>query len=141
MHGQDYLVYAYLQLDQDKNARAVIDDMVGTTFNPDAFVALFALAASSARYMVERDDWKGAAELQVRPTKFLHVMAITHFARALGAARLLKLQGLLVFGRVHTVADADSSGDRGPSHALIHSHARPAKANQSGGTPCPQRCR
>jgi hypothetical protein len=48
---------------------------------------------------------------------------------------LLKLQGLLVFGRVHTVADADSSGDRGPSHALIHSHARPAKANRSGGTP------
>jgi hypothetical protein len=87
MHGQDYLVYAYLQLDQDKNARAVIDDMAGATFNPEAFVAFFALAASSARYMVERGDWKGAAELQVRPTKFLHVMAITHFARALGAAR------------------------------------------------------
>ena len=49
--------------------------------------APFALAASPARYMVERGDWPGAAELQVRPTKFLHVTAITHFARALGAAR------------------------------------------------------
>jgi tetratricopeptide (TPR) repeat protein len=87
MHGQDYLVYAYLQLDQDKNARTVIDDMATTTFNPDAFPSLFALAASPARYMVERGDWKGAAELQVRPSKFPHVMAITYFARALGAAR------------------------------------------------------
>jgi tetratricopeptide (TPR) repeat protein len=87
MHGQDYLVYAYLQLDQDKNARAVIDDMAVSTFGPDAFGAHFALAASPARDMVERGDWKGAAELQVRPNKFPHVMAITHFARALGAAR------------------------------------------------------
>ena len=87
MHGQDYLVYAYLQLDQDKNARGVIDDMATSTFGPDAFAAHFALAASPARDMVERGDWKGAAELQVRPNKFPHVMAITYFARALGAAR------------------------------------------------------
>ena len=46
------------------------------------------MAASPARYMVERGDWKGAAALEVRPSKFPHVMAITHFARALGAARL-----------------------------------------------------
>ena len=31
MHGQDYLVYAYLQLGQDKNARAVVDDMIDAT--------------------------------------------------------------------------------------------------------------
>src|SRR5664279_4537137 len=49
MHGQDYLVYAYLQLDQDKNARTVIDDMAVSTFGPDAFAAHFALAASPAR--------------------------------------------------------------------------------------------
>ena len=87
MHGQDYLVYAYLQLDQDKKARGVIEDMAATKFYPDAFPSLFALASSPARYMVERGDWKGAAELQVRPSKFPHVMAITYFARALGAAR------------------------------------------------------
>jgi predicted Zn-dependent protease len=87
MHGQDYLIYAYLQLGQDKNARAVIDDMAASTFGPDAFGAVFAAAASPARYMVERGDWKGAAELQVRPSKFPYVMAITYFARALGAAR------------------------------------------------------
>ena len=37
--------------------------------------------------MVERSDWKGAASLPVRQTKFSQVVAITHFARALGAAR------------------------------------------------------
>ena len=37
--------------------------------------------------MVERRDWKGAAELSVRPSRFAHVDAMTHFARALGAAR------------------------------------------------------
>ena len=88
LHGQDYMVYAYLQLAQDKNARAVVDEMASLTgFNPNAPGANFALAASPARYMVERGDWSGAAELAVRPNRFPHVMAITHFARALGAAR------------------------------------------------------
>jgi tetratricopeptide (TPR) repeat protein len=91
LHGQDYMVYAYLQLAQDKNARAVIDEMAaGTAVNPDLPGASFALAASPARYAMERGDWSGAAALEVRPSKFLHVMAITHFARAVGAARLGK---------------------------------------------------
>ena len=47
----------------------------------------YALAASPARYAIERGDWKAAAELQVRPSPLAHVQAITHFARALGAAR------------------------------------------------------
>jgi tetratricopeptide (TPR) repeat protein len=86
LHGQDYMVYAYLQLAQDKNARTVIDEMA-TSSMADLPGASFALAASPARYMVERGDWSGAAELQVRPSKYPHVVAITHFARALGAAR------------------------------------------------------
>jgi hypothetical protein len=92
LHGQDYLVYAYLQLGRDKEARAVIDDMAKVTgFNPNAFGAYFALAASSARYAVERGDWNAAAQLQVQTSRFPQVMAITHFARAIGAARTHKL--------------------------------------------------
>jgi pentatricopeptide repeat protein len=87
LHGQDYMVYAYLQLGQDKEARAVIDEMLASKSYPDAPGSNFALAASPARYMVERADWNGAAGLEVRPSKFAHVAAITHFARALGAAR------------------------------------------------------
>jgi hypothetical protein len=87
LHGQDYLVYAYLQLGQDAAAHRVIDEMEATQPNPDVYAGAFAQAASPARYMVERGDWKGAANLEVKPSKFPQTMAITYFARALGAAR------------------------------------------------------
>ena len=87
LHGMDYLVYAYLQLGQDRNSRAVIDEMLTVPSNLPSHGGPYALAASSARYVVERGDWKGAAELELRPSRFAHVDAITHFARALGAAR------------------------------------------------------
>jgi tetratricopeptide (TPR) repeat protein len=87
MHATDYMVYAYLQLAQDAHARAAIDEQAGVSFSPDTMGGPFAQAASPARYAVERGDWKAAAALAVAPSKFPHVMAISHFARALGAAR------------------------------------------------------
>ena len=88
LHAMDYMVYAYLQLAQDQKARAVVDEMNAVTgINPNVSPGPYALAASPARYVVERGDWKGAAELQVRPTQFAYADAMTHFARALGAAR------------------------------------------------------
>ena len=88
LHAMDYMVYAYLQLGRDHEARTVVDEMAqSTNYNPDIQGGPFALAASPARYAIERGDWKGAAALEVRPTKFPQVMAITYFARALGAAR------------------------------------------------------
>jgi hypothetical protein len=87
LHGEDYLVYAYLQLAQDSAARKVIDEIEAAKPDPDSFGGAFSRAAAPARYMVERGDWKGAANLEVKPAKFPQVMAISHFARALGAAR------------------------------------------------------
>ncbi|HEY1544156.1 MAG TPA: hypothetical protein VGG01_17260 [Xanthobacteraceae bacterium] len=88
LHASDYMVYAYLQLARDDAARAIVNDMTTVTnFNPSVMGAPFALAASPARYAVERGDWAAAAALEVRPSKFPHVMAISHFARAVGAAR------------------------------------------------------
>jgi tetratricopeptide (TPR) repeat protein len=87
LHGMDYMVYAYLQLGRDKDAKAVVDDMQSAKFNPETLGGPFGFAAAQARYMVERGDWSGAADLKVPPAKFAHVQAITHFARALGAAR------------------------------------------------------
>jgi tetratricopeptide (TPR) repeat protein len=82
------MVYAYLQLARDPEARAVIDDMVqAATAGFDVYGGSFALAASPARYAIERGDWKAAAALELRPSKFPAIPAITHFARALGAAR------------------------------------------------------
>jgi Tfp pilus assembly protein PilF len=91
LHAMDYTVYAYLQLGQDQKAGEVVAEIASTVsaFDPEAGaqVGPYAIAASPARYMVERSDWKGAAQLQVRPSKFAHTEAMTHFARALGAAR------------------------------------------------------
>ena len=87
LHGQDYLVYAYLQLCQDNAAQQVIGNVEATQPDPDSFAGAFARAASPARYMVERGDWKGAASLDVKPGKFPQAIAISYFARALGAAR------------------------------------------------------
>jgi tetratricopeptide (TPR) repeat protein len=88
LHAMDYLVYAYLQLGQDGKARAVIDEMSTVTGFSETFIAgPYALAASPARYAVERGDWKAAAALPVRTSAPPQVQAITHFVRALGAAR------------------------------------------------------
>src|SRR5437660_3913250 len=84
----DYLVYAYLQLGQDQKARETIDEMNKVAgINENFIPGPYALAASPARYAIERADWKAASELQVRPSPALHVQGMTHFARALGAAR------------------------------------------------------
>jgi hypothetical protein len=88
LHSMDYLVYAYLQLGQDSKAKAVLDNMKTVTGFTETFLpGPYALAVSPARYAVERGDWKGAAELQVRPSPLANVQSITYFARALGAAR------------------------------------------------------
>jgi len=88
LHAQDYMVYAHLQLGQDQQARAVIDDMTRETdFKATVAAADYALAASPARYAIERGDWDAASQLSVRPSGLNYAMAISHFARALGAAR------------------------------------------------------
>lgn len=89
LHASDYMVYAYLQMARDREARAVIDVMSTITgYNAARNTGPFALAASPARYVVERGDWVAAARLEMRPSKFGYVEAVGHFARALGAARL-----------------------------------------------------
>jgi hypothetical protein len=87
LHGEDYMVYAYLQLAQDDNARKVIGTIEAAQPDADSFGAAFSRAAAPARYAIERGDWKSAAQLDVKASKFPHAMAISHFARALGAAR------------------------------------------------------
>jgi tetratricopeptide (TPR) repeat protein len=88
LHAMDYMVYAHLQLAQDSEARAAVDEMVAVTgYNPNIRTGPFAVAASQARYMVERSDWAGAAGLRPHESRFAYVDAITRFARALGAAR------------------------------------------------------
>ena len=87
-HALDYAAYAYLQLARDSDARKVTDEVLGYKgFNPAIFTGSYAAAAMPARYALERADWRAAARLEPRPDKFPFTVAMTHFARALGAAR------------------------------------------------------
>jgi tetratricopeptide (TPR) repeat protein len=88
LHAMDYMVYAYLQLGKDKKAGDVVEAMTTVTgFTETALPGPYARAASPARYVIERGDWKAAAALEVRPSPLPQVQAITYFARAVGAAR------------------------------------------------------
>jgi hypothetical protein len=87
-HAYDFMQYAYLQLGQDGKARALIDEsaQVKKVIGPVS-AGNTARSAVPARYYLERQDWKGAAQLQPLGTPFPYAEAITHFARAMGAAR------------------------------------------------------
>jgi hypothetical protein len=96
MHAMDYLVYAYLQTARDQAAHGVLralEDLLGelkedgtTGVTMQTAAGYFAAAAIPARYALERGAWTEAAALPVRPSSAPHVPAMTHFARALGAA-------------------------------------------------------
>jgi len=86
-HAADYMVYAYLQLARDAEARATIDAANKVTGISARFTAPYSIAAMPARYAVERGDWKSAASLVPAATTYPFVSAITYYARALGSAR------------------------------------------------------
>ncbi|HLQ90159.1 MAG TPA: hypothetical protein VK148_09005 [Xanthobacteraceae bacterium] len=89
LHAMDYLVYAHLQLAQDTKAREVMQEMrIVPGINPNLLAGVYALAASPARYTLERNDWRAASELLVPLTPLSHVQAMSHFGRAMGAARI-----------------------------------------------------
>jgi hypothetical protein len=88
LHAMDYMVYAYLQVGRDAEARRAMEEaaqLKGFTMAIPA--GPYASAAIPARYAIERGDWKQAAALHVLPAGFPFTVALTHFARALGAAR------------------------------------------------------
>src|SRR5262247_2813062 len=88
-HSWDFMQYAYLQLGQDGKAKALMEEVAGVKkIYAPRYVTECGAAAVAARYMLERQDWKGAASLQVLDiVKTPQAQAITRFARALGAAR------------------------------------------------------
>ena len=96
LHAMDYLAYAYLQLAQDKQAAAVLQEVNNIQkIEPESFKAAYALSAIPARYVLERRQWKDAAKLELSSEylkqfpwqRFPWATAHLHFARAIGAAR------------------------------------------------------
>jgi tetratricopeptide (TPR) repeat protein len=86
-HGYDFMEYAYLQLGQDLKARLLVQDTAAIKKIVGPQIVGMARAAVPARYVLERQDWPGAAQLQPLGTGLPAAEAITYFARALGAAR------------------------------------------------------
>jgi len=90
-HALDYLVYAYLQEGRDTAARQVVDEAAAAPagYPAGSLTHEYAFAAIPARYALERGAWAAAARLAVRPApEWPAAEAITHFARAIGAARV-----------------------------------------------------
>jgi hypothetical protein len=92
-HAADYMVYAHLQLAQDRAARQAMQDSLASQ-PVDHFAAAYAYAAMPARLALEVGDWKTAAGLALAPAtgaytwgKYPQAEAINAFARGLGAAR------------------------------------------------------
>ncbi len=91
-HAMDYLVYAYLQSGQEDKAKQVIEevkkmpemkDMYGMGFDPRTY----ALSQFPATYEIELHHWAEAAALEPVAKASRGDQAITHWARAIGAAR------------------------------------------------------
>jgi tetratricopeptide (TPR) repeat protein len=97
LHAMDYMVYAYLQTAQDTAAKRVADELaqiIARQPPPASGPGLaggFPAAAIPARYVLERNRWSAAINLQAKPATQPYIEAITHFARAMGAARLERL--------------------------------------------------
>ncbi len=123
LHALDYQAYAYLQTAQDEAARRLVESLpeIVSRFDPRTVMSgaappsagYFALAAIPARYALERQDWKAAAQLHVRETSVPYTEAITYFARGLAAAHL------------GDIASARASRD-----ALASIHDRLTKSNE-----------
>ncbi len=96
LHALDYQVYAYLQTAQDAAAQrtlALVPPLATRIPNAGAGNAAppsagyYAVAAIPARYALERAAWAEAAGLTPLKSPFPFANAVSHFARALGAAR------------------------------------------------------
>lgn len=92
LHAKDYLIYAYLQGGQDREAKKALEAQpAGRSDDPQYMNWLYAMGTSPARYAVERHRWDEAAALTVPPNTFpggrgAWTEANLHFARALGAS-------------------------------------------------------
>jgi tetratricopeptide (TPR) repeat protein len=94
LHALDYLTYAHLQRAEDGEAEKIlvkIEPLKGPyTIQP---ASPYTMAGVPARLALERQQWARAAKLEPRvPADYPWdsvpaIEAITHFARALGAAR------------------------------------------------------
>lgn len=94
IHGMDYLVYAYLQIADNKKADEQLEYLKSfKDVFPKNFKIAYAAAAIPARIALENKDWPKAANIELPSLdlpweKFPWQKSIVHFARAMGSIRL-----------------------------------------------------
>src|SRR2546425_1025226 len=86
LHAMDYMVYGHLQLARDRDASLVVEEAQRAPGPFTTRAGPYAIAAIPARYAIERGAWRDAMQLQPSASRFPYNEAMTHFARALGAA-------------------------------------------------------
>ena len=97
-HAIEYLIYAYLQKGDYRNAAAQLRRLQTTPRLEPTFKTAFHLMSTKARYALERHDWAGAMKIDPRQPanldwdRFTWPEAIARFARGLGAAHLHNLE-------------------------------------------------
>ena len=92
-HAQDFMAYAHLQLDQDREARRIVAELAAITKFSGArnYGRDTGEAAPAARYVLERAAWPEALDLRVRTDMYAYAQAMPRFVRAVGGAKLGKL--------------------------------------------------
>lgn len=99
LHAIDYEAYSYLQEGRDDKAKEIVDfaATVRETNPKMEFTAAYALAAIPARYALERNDWKAAADLAIPKvphwSSFPFMEALIEYAHALGRAHTGDVEG------------------------------------------------
>jgi len=97
-HAIEYLVYAYLQKGDYRNAAAQLRRLHTTARLEPSFKTAFHLASTEARYTLERHAWSEAAQIEARQPamldwdRFPWAEAVTRFARGLGSAHLKQIE-------------------------------------------------
>lgn len=88
-HALDYMVYGYLQLGRDADARrlAAFADSLNQVDAQGPFITSYNRLALAARVALERNDWSAAAKLPIPNAAPATLGAVTRFARGIGAAR------------------------------------------------------
>jgi hypothetical protein len=98
LHAKDYLIYAYLQGAQNREAKKALEaPPPGRPDDPQYMNWLYAMGTSPARYAVERQRWDEAAALTAPPNTFpggrwAWTESNLYFARALGESRTGKTE-------------------------------------------------
>ncbi len=93
LHAMDYLTYAYLQRGRDEDARRVVGELrTEQLLSAKDFKIGYAATAMPVRFAVERQQWKDATVLDPLQGSEPHVVAIVHWARAMGHAHTGQLE-------------------------------------------------